>query len=371
MNWAFVHSRDGCVRYAAPPSAAAWAWTVRPVSLLLELDLSSGARPASGPILHVARRGPVRRLLSLLLLDDGRLHLTHRAGPVSVTLGLSLTEEERLTLVRVSYVRASSGTARLTAEFPLLGRVKQTETVGAPGLDPGDVDMTCAREGSSGEGRAPEDGALAPDWMAAGCGAYPLGFGAALAGPARIATPYGPRRIDTLRPGDPVLTADGAVVPVLGVTHVRVPALGSFRPVRLAAPYHGLDSDALVSPFQRLALNDPEVEYQTGHDAVLIEARHLLDDHSAIPEDGRAVFDWHGLVLPRHDMVLVGGCAMETVDGAALLRSPRIAAISALAPFLSSLPRTPERRPLPREVHGAEARALVQSLKRRNGPLAA
>ena len=96
-----------------------------------------------------------------------------------------------------------------------------------------------------------------------------------------VCTPSGYMPAGQLKRGHLVDTDEGQIVPVLQTVTRRVPAMGSFRPVRLRAPYFGLRRDIVVSPQQRLVIRGSEVEYLFGCEAVLVPARHLINGFSA------------------------------------------------------------------------------------------
>lgn len=128
-----------------------------------------------------------------------------------------------------------------------------------------------------------------------------------------LATPWGYKPLRDLRRGDTVLTRDTGTVPVLHRVGRTVPARGSFRPIRLRAPYFGLQQDIIVSPEQRLIIDGPEVEYLFSQEAVLVPARHLVNGFAALEETCGPVITYGQLLLPNHDTVLAAGTALESL----------------------------------------------------------
>ena len=102
----------------------------------------------------------------------------------------------------------------------------------------------------------------------------PLGPMPGLVGSTPVLTPDGYLPVGHLRRGDLVTTESGETVPVLQSISRRVPARGSFQPIRLRAPYFGLRRDIVVAPHQRLVIRGSQVEYMFGKEAVLVPARH-------------------------------------------------------------------------------------------------
>ncbi|WP_062215159.1 Hint domain-containing protein, partial [Aureimonas sp. AU20] len=124
-----------------------------------------------------------------------------------------------------------------------------------------------------------------------------------------IATPTGQAAIETLRPGDLVLTADGEALPVLWIgrqslasgegdplrvhpIRIRAGALGPRLPAR----------DLYVSPDHALALN-----------GVLVHAGALVDG-TAIQrqDDPPALLVYYHIELERHALVLAEGVPAES-----------------------------------------------------------
>ncbi|UYV37903.1 Hint domain-containing protein [Rhodobacteraceae bacterium D3-12] len=140
-----------------------------------------------------------------------------------------------------------------------------------------------------------------------------------------------------LKRGDLVETLEGGLVPVLQVIERTVPARGSFRPVRLRAPYFGLVRDVVVAPDQRLVVGGSEVEYTFGREAVLVPARHLINGISAMAVTGAVTVRYVQAILPRHDSLIAAGCPVESQFVGRIRRKPEQLASSLLAPFERAL----------------------------------
>lgn len=155
-----------------------------------------------------------------------------------------------------------------------------------------------------------------------------------------VVTPQGYRAIGTLQRGDQVVSEDGSVVPVLHVLHREVPAMGVFRPIRLRAPFFGLQQDIQVAASQRLVLGGSEVEYMFGKPAVLVPARHLLGTSVALPgESTDQCVSYSQVVLPGHAPLLVAGAVLESLYLGSLRRDPvRLRASQLIEVERASLP---------------------------------
>jgi hypothetical protein len=159
----------------------------------------------------------------------------------------------------------------------------------------------------------------------------PVGPMPSLMSDTPIATPVGYRAISEMRRGDLVLTPTGKVVPVLQVFSRQVPASGNFRPVRMRAPYFGLQQDITISPAQRLVLSGSEVEYLFGHESVLVPARHLVGSSGAVPALSEPIVTYWQLLLPRHEALIAAGTVTESLFIGRLRRDKAVLPASILA----------------------------------------
>lgn len=139
-----------------------------------------------------------------------------------------------------------------------------------------------------------------------------------------IATPDGERRVETLAPGDPVLTVEGESVPLRWIAHRHLSpdelaAWPDLRPIRIPRDHFGpgLPNRALrVSPQHRIRLEGWWVELLFGAEQVLVPARHLLGGGITQPDDGRRV-DYYHLLFDRHEIVLSNGLPTESYQPSA------------------------------------------------------
>lgn len=141
----------------------------------------------------------------------------------------------------------------------------------------------------------------------------PIGVNPTLTPDTPVATPWGYHNAGTLKRGDTVYTADGQVVPVLQVVTRTVPARGSFAPIRLRAPYFGLQDDIIVAPEQHVVIDGPEVEYLFSCEKVLTPARHLVNGFAARAEPCGALMRYTQVILPNHETILAGGAPLESM----------------------------------------------------------
>lgn len=128
-----------------------------------------------------------------------------------------------------------------------------------------------------------------------------------------VLTAQGYRKIGTLQPGDTVVSSSGDIVPILSVFKKVTPAFGSFAPVRLRAPYFGLQSDLVLAGTQRLIADGSDVEYTFGRDQVLIPAKHLINGTAAIAQPAHGLMTYFQLLLPEGEAFIASELALESL----------------------------------------------------------
>lgn len=318
-------------------------------TLVAEMTLPDSARPE--PLLLFAQDGDWPIELGLQAVPGGGLSLVlQQSGQVSHAT-LNPSKSGRTGQIRLTYAWDSlAGYARLTLERADSDRVQITALPPPRPWRYRDL-MTLL---SPGPLRF-----LSPalTYLALSDQLEPVGPTPGLDPSTPVATPLGYRAAGTLRRGDLVLDETGASQPVLHVLHRELPALGVFRPVRLRAPFFGLQQDIQVSASQRLVLRGSEVEYMFGQPAVLVPARHLLGtsvataggglaDASAINPGLRVCYCQ--LVLPDHMPLRAAGGVLESLYLGSLRRdSIRLGASQLAVVERSSLPEHgPPRYPV-------------------------
>ncbi|MDP3264542.1 MAG: Hint domain-containing protein [Tabrizicola sp.] len=138
-----------------------------------------------------------------------------------------------------------------------------------------------------------------------------------------IATPTGPRGVETLGAGDRVLTDTGASRPILWVGKSRV-SLAELRanprlaPVRVPAHSFGPSlpaADLLVSPQHRIVLHHPAAELLFAAPRVLAAARHLVGTF-AEETTPTADVDYFHILTDAHEILLSNGLPSESFQPA-------------------------------------------------------
>jgi len=123
--------------------------------------------------------------------------------------------------------------------------------------------------------------------------------------------------VETLEPGDMVLTRDDGPQPLRWIGQTTLRAIGDFAPVRIRAGALNNEGDLLVSPDHRLFVYQRDDAVGAGRREVLVRARHLVNGDSVRIESGGHV-DYVQLLFDRHQIIFAEGIAAET-----LLLDPR------------------------------------------------
>ncbi|WP_245596893.1 Hint domain-containing protein [Leisingera aquimarina] len=293
-------------------------------TMMLEFHLPESARPE--PLLLYSQGGDWPLRLALQAVPGGGLSFVLEQNGAVLHQTLNPTSLGRTGRLRLIYAwDAPARTGRLTLERP---DGSQMQIAALAGPKPWRLRDLQALIGPLGYV------APAVEYLALSSCMEPAGPAPALLPSTPIATPEGYRALNSLQRGDLVLSSSGEAVPVLHVVERKVPALGSFAPVRLRAPYFGLQRDIHAAPFQRLVLSGSEVEYLFGQPAVLVPAGNLLGTGTALPGvSGTPLITYRQAVLPDHEPLLAAGAMTESLFLGRLRRDPQRLAASLLAPL--------------------------------------
>ncbi|MCA0870589.1 Hint domain-containing protein [Seohaeicola saemankumensis] len=126
-----------------------------------------------------------------------------------------------------------------------------------------------------------------------------------------IATPQGDRPVETLRPGDMVMTLDDGPQPVRWIGARTVAAQGDFAPVHIRANTFGRHGDVMVSPQHRILVCTSLAELLFGAGEVLVAAKDLLNDHTVTRRPGGDVTYVH-VMFDRHQVIFSDGLETES-----------------------------------------------------------
>lgn len=306
-------------------------------TLMAETRLSPDGRPRT--LLQIERDHPWRFSLTLQALPGGSFTLIETQQDRMRHVTLPHVPDGRMDLIRLIYRWDAPGkTGRLTMERPEADSSHSVAMTQPHPLPMADLAQLVIhphhREAEAGSGIS---------LLALSDRIEPQGPLPGLTGNVPVATPSGYRPAGALRRGDLILSQSGKAVPVLQTVKQRMPAHGTLRPVRLRAPYFGLRRDITVAPHQRLVIGGSQVEYLFGSEAVLIPARHLINNVSAMPAQGPDLVTYHHLLLPGHEVIDAAGCPVESLYVGRLRRKQAALAASLLAPFdRAQLPEHPQ-----------------------------
>lgn len=307
MSWIAMAGQG--LRWTCPdrigPRAAARNVLLPRGSILIETRLSPEGRPQT--LLNYERGHPWPGAISVQAVPEGGIVLVLNQGGEVFHTVLKHRQDARTDVLRVTFSWDSEARrGRISVEQPERDGVLQQDTPPPPPMLLEDVHTLARRPQLA---RTDRDVVF----LAVSDRIEPVGPGPTLTGQVPVLTSTGYRKLSELRLGDTLRTAQSGIVPVLARITRRVPALGSFRPVRLRAPYFGLQHDVVVAPHQRLVIGGSEVEYIFGRKQVLIPARSLVNGFAAIHEDGVQQVRYHHLLLPGHEPLISAGVEMESL----------------------------------------------------------
>jgi len=292
-------------------------------TLVVEARLAPEARPQT--LLAFQRSHPWPGRFALQALPGGSVVLIEAQGNDTRTAVLPCPYDDRADIVRLSYSwDAPAGLGRLAVERTQPGSSHSVELCDARPMPRDDLRAVMRPRGPREIDRDVIFAALSDS-------IEPTGPTPGLTAHTPVLTHLGERPIAHLRRGDVVITDGGEHVPVLQVVRRTVPARGSFRPIRLRAGYFGLTRDIVVAPHQKLVMRGSDVEYMFGSEAVLVPARHLLNNLSAHWATGPETVTYHQVLLPGHEVLRAAGAALTSLYIGRLRRAPDVLATSVLA----------------------------------------
>lgn len=332
----------GVDRHDEPLLDAGQSTTLDTGSIVFETQIAPDDRPKV-LFSYKAENGALRGL-TFQAIPGGGVALVHEFGAATTHAALQPSGVGRTDTVRVTYSwSAPDNWARLAVERP------GESTFASEFLDcPKAPLLSDLRDMMMGRGLQ----TFARDVVFAALSTKiePLGPTPTLAPDTPIATPMGYKSVRNLKRGDTVYASNGDVMPVLHTLSRTVPARGSFAPVRLRAPYFGLQRDVIVAPDQRIVLDGSDVEYLFGEEAVLVPARHLVNGFAGAQASTGPVMPYTQIILPGHETVLAAGAPLNSLYVGRIRRKPDALAQSLLAGI--------DRNSLPE--HGQEAHKVLK-----------
>lgn len=140
--------------------------------------------------------------------------------------------------------------------------------------------------------------------------------------------------VETIEPGELVITRDHGVQPLRWKGAVRLRAEGAFAPVTVQPGVMGNLGALTVSPHHRLFLYRREGKALAGAAGLLVQARHLVDNATILRREGGMV-EYFSLVFDAHEVIYAEGVPCESlmVCPAVLTRLPKDLATPLQAAF--------------------------------------
>ncbi|MFD1195883.1 Hint domain-containing protein [Seohaeicola saemankumensis] len=292
-------------------------------TLLMEARLAPDGRPQT--LLEWDQTHPWRRGLSLRALPGGGIALVVFQGSDACHCVVKHDAVGGDETLRISYSwDAPARWGRLVVEKLNTPGQFLTEFRDPPPLLLGDVHAVTM---------TPAMRSMDPDvtYFAVSTRIEPVGPLPTLDARVPLCTTYGYKPLGAIKRGDVMRLADGNTQPVLQVLRRTVPARGMFRPVRLRAPYFGLQQDIVVSPEQRLVIGGSDVEYLFDQEFVLVPARHLVNRTAAHFCATGPTATYGQVLLPGHEAILAAGAPLESLFIGRIRRNPARLAASLLA----------------------------------------
>lgn len=274
-------------------------------SIMFETRLSADGRPQV--LFGYKTTHPVLRSLTFQAIPGGGIAMVQVQGDAITHAAIEHADAGRTDVVRITYSWDSTQKwGRMTLEKP-----EETHVASVVVDNPRPLSLDDVRDLMLGR----SEQTFASDMIFAALSDQiePIGPMPTLLPSTPVATPWGYKAANTLKRGDTVNTRSDGVVPVLQSVTRTVPARGSYRPIRLRAPYFGLQQDVIVAPDQRLIIDGPEVEYLFSQEAVLVPARHLVNGFAALTEPCGPTISYSQLLLPRHETILAAGTFVESL----------------------------------------------------------
>ena len=126
-----------------------------------------------------------------------------------------------------------------------------------------------------------------------------------------ILTPDGEVPVESLLPGDLVMTHDNGPQPLCWIGQRSVPATDKFAPIRIEENTFGKHRTLLVSPQHRVLIRDYLAELLFGESEVLISAKDLVNHKSVCIQEGGDVTYVH-LLFDQHQIIFSEGLTTES-----------------------------------------------------------
>ncbi len=182
-----------------------------------------------------------------------------------------------------------------------------------------------------------------------------------------VATPDGPRAVESLRAGDRVLTLDDGAQTLIWAGGGSVLASDAALPVTIGAGVLGNSRDLSVSPQHLLMISGPDCMMHFAEAEVLVAARDLTPLDGVTQGAMPGLVQYHHLLLERHHILFAEGQPTESLHpGPMALQDMSRAALASLHATVP--PRKLARiaaRPAARRILRAHEARMLACLRQR------
>lgn len=127
-----------------------------------------------------------------------------------------------------------------------------------------------------------------------------------------IFTAQGARPVETLKPGDLILTRDSGMRPLRWIGQTTVSGQDRFAPIRFMPGTCGNTNQLLVSPNHRILVTGWKAEMYFGEREILVPAKTLVNGDTIMSAPCETVTYVH-LLLDRHEVIFAEGAATESL----------------------------------------------------------
>lgn len=118
--------------------------------------------------------------------------------------------------------------------------------------------------------------------------------------------------VETLMPGDMLLTRDHGAQPIRWIGHQTRRATGAAAPIRIVAGTLNTARDLRLSPQHRLFIWQRHDALGAGRAEVLVKAELLINDTTVLREEGGHL-DSYQLLFDRREIIFAEGIAVESL----------------------------------------------------------
>ena len=294
-------------------------------TIVAEVKLRNGIVRPSRLVSYESTEGWFRRFI-LFLNPDGSVSVEHRQGGTRAYVRVS-SIGIMARRIRITY--SWSGPARnglLTVEDVDNGTIRQ-----ALQNAPLPMQIRDARAIASGRASCRIDPAVLA--VSVSDAIQRIGPGPAIAAGTKVKTATSFKPVERIRPGDLVATQSGALAPVRWIVSDPLPGVGFNAPIRLRAPYYGLQSSITVASTHMVQAAGTETEHLVGRNNALIEAGHLIGHPGAERDREGWVIPYFQLLLDRHACINLAGIWAESLFIGNLRRAEELVVSTHFAEF--------------------------------------